>query len=467
MHVTGAAGTCQVDEVSDGLTAVGHDHRDPGQCAPGERVEFEGSVYCHINIIRYTHTVRQFRWPLLAQVLLSVGQVTLTLIGTTALVPEHWGALALVLSVHYVALATLAGVTQPVLTWCAGDPAAADAHRAVGLRLQVAAALPAALTVGVVAHRLALGWGAAALAVALLGAAAWNAARTTELASGRFRRAAAGDAVHLAVLALGATALAYGPPISEGTRVVVVTGSLAVATWSAAATLLLRQAPGTHVAVRTYLRTVGRDIPWMMLDGFLVGCVPAAVVTMVGWTSGLVEAGAVRTSTTLVAGPLQMALVAVSPLLVARFRREADQARAGNRPDRRIDALRSLGSVTAAAAAIAVVAGTAAAVALPLLTAPGALLADLRVAPAPAVLLLAVALWLASTTTAFMRYRRSWRELMALRLVTLGASLGTLVVTLAALGAPVPAAIASTAVPWLVLPWLHAVLRWRPVAPTA
>jgi hypothetical protein len=305
------------------------------------------------------------------------------------------------------------------------------------------------------------------LSAALVGAASWNALRTVEVACGRFRRAAAGDALHLVVLLAGAGATVLLDRDAQDARTTVVAWTLAAATWAAAALLAAgRRRAAKPVGVRAYLDTLGRDMPWMALDGFLVGCTTATVVAVVGWTSGLAAAGAVRTSTTLFAGPVQMALVAVAPLLVARFRRDADLARSGSTPDRRSDSLRVLARVSGLAAAVATAVGALLAVVLPALTAPGAPLHDVHTTSAGAVLPLAVGLWLASTTTAYMRYRRPWRELMLVRLLTLATSLSVLVLSLVVLELPVAAGIVATAVPWLTFPLAHAVGRWRQVTTT-
>lgn len=412
--------------------------------------------------------MRQFGWPFAAQLLLSTGQLVLTVVGATLLAPDRWGALALALSVHYVAIGTIAGVTQPVLTWFAGDVDGARTHRRAGTWLQVAVGLPAAGTVAVVGQSLGLGAAAWAMGATTVVACAANAARTVALAAGRFRRAAAADAVHLAGLGLGA--LATGAWVPSGpARSVAVTSTLLVATVAAATVLLADRATGPAVSVRSFVRSVGRDSPWMALDGFLVGCTTAAVVAVVGATDGLADAGAVRTSTTLFAGPLQMLLVATAPLLVARFRRDADlarvRARSGGVRERRPASLAVLAVATAVAVSAALALALALAVLVPFLSAPGALLHDVRTTPAPAVLALAAGLWIGSTTTAYMRYRRSWGELMAVRVLTVAASLGAVVAVLAVAHAPVADGVLAAAGPWLLVPLAHAVLRWGP--PTA
>lgn len=402
-----------------------------------------------------------FGWNLVAQGLMSLGQLVVGTAGALLLAPDSWGELAVVLAVHHTVVATVRGATQPVLTWFAGDEESVHPLRRPGTALQLALAAPGATVVGLVAGLLLSPGAAVGAVAATVTAALWDANRTMELAAHHPRRAALADAAYLATVSLAVPVVAA---LDTG-RPIALTTALAVAAAAAAALLLLTSRGGQPSTLAAYVRTLGRDVPWMCLDGLLVTAASTSLVVVAAAAAGDAAAGVLRTSTTLFAGPVQMLLVATTPSLLRILREQAAVAAAAPATDRRLRSLRhplalTVGAVGTAATVGAVSAGVGAPLAAAWGLAP--IEEPARIALAPTVL--AGVLWSASMTGASMRYRRRWPELLAVRALTSALAVGALVVALEH-GAALGTAVLWAAVPWAVLPLAHAGLRWRPVHP--
>jgi hypothetical protein len=231
--------------------------------------------------------------------------------------------------------------------------------------------------------------------------------------------------------------------------------------------------PTSSWNLRAFLREYRRDIPFLALDGALLGTTMSAVVIVLGASTSLAVAGAFRSCTTLVAGPFQMLQTGLSPIVIRSLRHRALEERSADLRDPAATdpaavrvGLRSL-AFPATIAASAILAGllwglTATAVA-PVIIDTIHLTALSDAVPFSVIACLLVsALWTSTVFSTFQRYRRSNAELTTVRVVTLACSLGILVAAPSDLAVPVRL-IAATA-PWLVLPALHAVVRWAPVS---
>ncbi len=408
--------------------------------------------------------------PIAAQALLSLGQIGVTLAGSTYLSPEGWGRLAVLLSVFFVGAGFVRGFgALPVVIYLSGDPERARAARRAAVLLTVVAVGPASVAIAIVGAGVGTAASGFSLAAALVAYSLYDTTRSVEMSSLRYGRVLTVDAVVMVVLA-GLCAVGTLPGVDAAAALPL---AVFVAYGVGAAALALLGRPTGSWSVATFLVEYRRDIPFLALDGVLLGTTMSAVVIVLGASTSLAAAGAFRSCATLVAGPLQMLQTGLSPIVIRSLRSRAlgERSRGPRSATTPVAGtfrvrLRSL-TFPVVIAASAVTAGllwgwTATAVE-PLVTdtVHVAVLSD--AAPYSVVAcLLASALWTSTVFSTFQRYRRSNAELTALRVITLACSLTILVAVPSDVAVPLRL-VAATA-PWLVLPALHAALRWAPVS---
>lgn len=408
--------------------------------------------------------------PFAAQAMLSLGQMGVTLVGTAFLTPETWGRLAVLLSVFFVAGGFVRGFgALPVVIYLSGDAERSRAARRAAVLLALAAAAPASITIATAGVGVGAAAAGLALAAALIAYALYDVTRTVEMSAVRYGRVVATDAVVMVVLA-GLCVVGVLPGVDAAVALPV---AMTVAYGTGAAMLALRGRPASSWSLQTFLGEYRRDIPFLALDGVLLGTTMSAVVIVLGASTSLAVAGAFRSCTTLVAGPLQMLQTGLSPIVTRALRRRALHERSADLQDPAgtgpAAVHRGLGSLAfpATVAASAVLAGlawgaTAAAVAPVAIDALHLTALSDAVPFSVVACLLVSALWTSTVFSTFQRYRRSNAELTTVRVVTLACSLGVLVAAPSDLTVPVRL-IAATA-PWLVFPALHAVVRRAPVS---
>lgn len=412
---------------------------------------------------------RRLALPFAAQAMLSLGQMGITVVGTASLTADAWGRFAVLLSVFFVAGGFVRGFgALPVVIYLSGDPERSRAARQAAVLVTLAAAGPASITVAIVGVGVGTTASGLALAAALIAFVLYDTTRSVEMSAVRYGHVVSTDAVVMVVLA-GLCAVGVLPGVDAA---VALPLAMTVAYGIGAATLALRGPSRSSWSLQTFLGEYRRDIPFLALDGALLGTTMSAVVIVLGASTSLAVAGAFRSCTTLVAGPLQMLQTGLSPIVIRSLRRRALGERPTDLPDPaetdhaavRVG-LRSL-AFPAMIAASAVLAGllwgSAATAVAPVVIDAVHLTALSDAVPFSVVACLLVsALWTSTVFSTFQRYRRSNAELTTVRVVTLACSLGILVAAPSDLAVPVRL-IAATS-PWLVLPALHAVVRWAPV----
>ena len=413
--------------------------------------------------------LRRLGLPFAAQAMLSLGQMGITLVGTAALAPEAWGRLAVLLSVFFMAGGFVRGFgALPVVIYLSGDAERSRAARRAAVLLTLVAAAPASIAIAVVGVVLGTAASGLALALALVAYVLYDTTRSVEMSAVRYGRVVSTDAVVMVVLAgLCVVGLAPGVDASMALPIAMTT-----AYGVGAAALALRGRPTTSWSLRRFLDEYRRDIPFLALDGVLLGTTMSAVVIVLGASTSLSVAGAFRSCATLVAGPFQMLQTGLSPIVIRSLRgRALEEQAAGQRgtgaaPTSFRARMRSLAfpaTIAAGAVLSGVLWGAVATAVAPVVLSTVHLTALSDAVPFSVVACLLVsALWTSTVFSTFQRYRRSNAELTTVRVITLACSLGILIVLPSDVAVPVRLVAATT--PWLVLPALHAVLRWAPVS---
>ncbi|PYY65769.1 hypothetical protein DEJ30_01525 [Curtobacterium sp. MCPF17_003] len=408
--------------------------------------------------------------PFAAQAMLSLGQMGITIVGTVRLTPDGWGRFAVLLSVFFVAAGFVRGFgALPVVIYLSGDPERSRAARRAAVLLTLAAAVPASITIAVVGLGLATAASGLALAVALVTYALYDTTRSVEMSAVRYGRVVSTDAVVMVVLA-GFCAIGLLPGVDASVALPV---AMTIAYGAGAAGLALRGRPTRSWSVRVFLDEYRRDIPFLALDGVLIGTTMSAVVIALGASTSLAVAGAFRSCTTLIAGPFQMLQTGLSPTVIRSMRGRAVEERSADHrnptqaaPSSFRARMRSLAfpaTIAASAIVAAVLWGTTAAAVVPFVLSAVHVTALSDAVPFSVVgCLLVSALWTSTVFSTFQRYRRSNAELTTVRVITLACSLGILIAVPSDIAVPVRLIAATT--PWVVVPALHAALRWAPVS---
>lgn len=413
--------------------------------------------------------LRRLALPFAAQAMLSLGQMGITLVGTAALASEAWGRLAVLLSAFFMAGGFVRGFgALPVVIYLSGDPERSRAARHPAVLLTLVAAAPASIAIAVVGVCLGTAASGLALALALVAYALYDTTRSVEMAAVRYGRVVSTDAVVMVMMA-GLSVVGLVPGVDASTALPI---AMTIAYGAGAAALALRGRPTESWTVQTFLAEYRRDIPFLALDGVLLGTTMSAVVIVLGASTSLAVAGAFRSCTTLIAGPFQMLQTGLSPLVIRSLRgRALDERSAGHRScgavptsfRARVRSLAFPAAIAAGAILAAMLWGATATAVVPVVLGTVHLTALASAVPFSVVACLLVsALWTSTVFSTFQRYRRSNAELTTVRVITLACSLGILIALPADVAVPVRL-IAAT-VPWLVLPALHAVLRWAPVS---
>lgn len=402
--------------------------------------------------------------PLVAQILFTLAQVSVTIAGSATLSPDDWGRFAQLLSVFFIAMAFVRGFSSlPILVFLSGDESQARSAKRAGSILGSLAALPA--FGGLVIAGILVG---APEAGALLGASIvsyslYDTARSVELASGAFPRIVTADATLMMLLTIGSAA-SFLPGTDPG---VVLPIAMMGAYAGGAAVLSIGRRPSASWTVRTFASEYRKDMPFLALDGALLASILGAFVIITGATSSLPEAGAFRTCLTLLVGPLQAIQNSISPLAIRQLRQSAKSSRAPDGVDTRRATLRQPLTFVAAGLTSGALYGFLVSVAaLALLLAIDLPIIEASVPYAFGGSVLVSSLWASSIFSSFMRYRRPNSELTAIRFATLAASLSLFCVWTIALGAELSTALLVSSIPLLVIPAAHTLLRWAPVART-
>jgi len=388
--------------------------------------------------------------PVLAQGFLSAGQIGVTVVGTLVMAPDDWGVFAILLSVFFVANGFVRGFgTLPLLTRTAGDADDAGASRGAALLMSMLSAVPAGAVIVIVSAAVSAastGW---ILAAALVTYSFYDCVRSAELASNRALRVAVSDAVLMLIL-LSGSAIAALVPVDTGSA---LAAAMAIA-YGLMAYALARQAPvPVPRTLRAFFIEHRRDMFFFAADGVLMGLSITVFVLVLGSTTSLAAAGAFRTAATTIAGPLQMVLTGLMPLVIARARADARQ-RTGAR------ALQLPLLLTGVAATAGVVWGGAASLLAASLSPRGELgvFGHALTLGLPACALI-VGLWSASAVSSCLRYHCTSAELTAVRVATFGCSAAILWLGPSVPGTTPWSVVLSAAIPWLVLPNVYALGR--------
>jgi hypothetical protein len=403
-------------------------------------------------------SLRRAGKPLLAQVLWSLGQMSVTVAGAVALEPTTWGRLAILLAVFFTMNGFVRGLaTLPIVVHHSNDLLGARRDRRAGMTTAVIACVPAAFILTATGAALGAGALGAELAVAMLTYSMYDTARSVECSGGEWDRVIRSDAVVMVVLIAG-SGLAVVSGVGSPTAIV---GSMGSAYAVGSAMVLRRTRVDAPRSLRSFVAAYRRDMPFLAADGVVLGLTMTAFVGVLGATGSVAAAGAFRTATTVFAGPVQMALSAMSPVVIRTMRRDArlaDPATERRWPSMRRPMTIAGWSITAALA----VGAAAQFIAGPVLgqVGPESLAASAYLAFAACGLV--AALWSTSVFSAFMRYRCSSAELTLVRITSLALSTCALGASLSS-GLDLPFALGLAAVPWVVIPAGHLVFRWRRV----
>lgn len=397
---------------------------------------------------------------LLSQGLLSLAQMSVPLVGSSGLDARTWGQFSIVLSVFFMAVALVRGFgVLPILIYYSGDEAQAARLRAS--TMGVSALVSPVLAVGVFATAAAVGLAGTGMVfgAALIAYCLYDAVRSVEVAAGRFWHMIRVDGAVLVILAGGSALLAkLGIDLLIG-----LPALMALAYGTAAGIYLVTRRVDSSITLRRYLTLHRYDLPFLALDGLMMSAAVGAFIVTAGWFGSLVDAGLLRTAATLLLGPLQVCLAGLSPMLIRRLRSEAKRYQADPDLDARGRSLKTPLAVATIAMTVGILYGV-------LLLGPGSTffeqtgwssLAD--AAPLGlSVAVLVTSLWSSSVFSSFMRYRRSNVEATVLRVVVLIFS----IVSFSALlwfRVDFSLCVLAAALPWLLLPLLHAVARWHTV----
>ncbi|KQO61373.1 hypothetical protein [Curtobacterium sp. Leaf261] len=407
------------------------------------------------------HTAAAATLPLVAQGLLSLGQMTVTLAGTLALAPTAWGKLATILAVFFVAAAFVRGFGNlPLLVYLSGDRQGSRDARRAAMTVSCAVALPASLAPCIAGSALGMPLPGMLLGLALFPFVSYDTARAVEIAGGRWGRVVLADGSLMIALVVGCVIASFGR-----TDAAAVLASTMLVAYSLGTAALLRSGrAGTPWTVSQYLAAHRREMPFLALDQVLLALATTLTMVVIGVASGIADAGAFRTCLTLFAGPLQVLQAGLSPVIIRRLRRDAILTE-GSELDRRARSLRLpfatvIGSLVASAA-VGVVATAAATVVLPQL---GIGKLDAAAPFITGACVLTSALWGASVITSFMRYRRSNMELMIVRMVVLVVSNAAMFVLIDGVGLATAAAVFVVSGIWAGSAAVHALTRWTKVA---
>lgn len=406
--------------------------------------------------------LRRAALPLAAQILFTLAQVTITIAGSATMRPDDWGRFALLLSVFFIAMSLVRGFSSaPVLIFLSGDEEQArDAKRASTIA-GVIVALPAMLAVAATGAAIDAIAAGALLGVSIVSYALYDCARAVELAAGRFGRIVASDGVVLAALVVGC-ACSFAPGAMASTTLpAAMMASYALG----ALALSFGRRPTSRWTLRMFLTEYRRDVSFLAIDGALLASVLGSFVIVIGVGSSLTQAGAFRTCLALLVGPLQAVQNSLSPLAIRRLRQAAKERGETPDDDTRFATLGQPGLFVAAG----LTSGAAYGIVATLLASFLVSMVDLPIvetAPpyAFAGSVLISALWSSSIFSSFMRYRRPNAELTAIRFTTLTLSLGAFATLTIALGAELSTALLVGSIPLVLIPAVHSVVRWRPVA---
>lgn len=410
------------------------------------------------------HRLRQAALPLAAQILFTLAQLSVTIAGSATLHPDDWGRFALLLSVFFIAMAFVRGFSSlPVLVFLSGDEQQARGAKRAGSIIGLLAAVPAFAALSVAGVLVGSAEVGALLGVSVLSYSLYDTARSVELASGAFTRIVTADAVLLVVLAAG-SAISFLPGVAPGIVLpVAMLGAYAVG----AAVLAIGRRPSRRWTLRMFAAEYRKDMPFLALDGALLASVLGSFVIITGTTSSLSEAGAFRTCLTLLVGPLQAVQNSLSPLAIRSLRHSAKTSGSPDGVDARRATLgQPLRFVATGLASGAFYGLLVTIAAMALLLAVELPIIETAAPYAFGGSVLVSALWASSIFSSFMRYRRPNSELTAARLATLTASLSLFSVWTIALDSELSSALLVSAVPLVVIPALHTLLRWGPVART-
>lgn len=402
--------------------------------------------------------------PLVAQILFTLAQVSVTIVGSASLSPDDWGRFALLLSVFFIAMAFVRGFSSlPILVFLSGDESQARSAKRAGSILGSLAAVPAFGALVIAGTLVGAPGVGALLGASIVSYSLYDTARSVELACGAFPRIVRADAILMMLLALGSGA-SFLPGADPG---VVLPIAMIGAYAAGAAVLSLGRRPSASWTVRTFTSEYRKDMPFLALDGALLASILGAFVIITGTTSSLSEAGAFRTCLTLLIGPLQAVQNSISPVAIRHLRQSAKSSRAPDGVDTRRATLRQPLTFVAAGLASGAVYGCLVSVAAFVLL----LTIDLPIIQAAVPYafggsVLVSSLWASSIFSSFMRYRRPNSELTAIRFATLAASLSLFCVWTMTLDAELSTALLVSSVPLLVIPATHTLLRWAPVART-
>lgn len=408
--------------------------------------------------------LRRAGLPLLAQILFTLAQVSVTIAGSATMSPDDWGRFALLLSVFFIAMALVRGFSSvPVLVFLSGDEEQArDAKRASSIA-GVIVAVPAVVAVsatGVVAGAPLAG---TLLGISLVSYTLYDCARAVELASARFGRIVLSDATVFGALVSGGV-VSFLPGASPS---VVLPVSMAAAYGIGAAVLSLGHRPQSRWTLRMFLTEYRRDLPFLAIDGVLLASVLGSFVIVIGASSSLAQAGAFRTCLAVLVGPLQAMQNSLSPLAIRSLRQSAKAVGATPGEDTRSRTAKQPGLFVGTG----LVSGAAYGLAISLIAAGIVAVADLPIVESAlpyafAGSILVSALWSSSIFSSFMRYRRPNSELTVVRLVTLVASLSGFSGLLVGLDTDLSTALLVGSIPLVLFPATHTLLRWAPVART-
>lgn len=395
-----------------------------------------------------------------AQGLYSSGQLCVTLAGTLALPAAEWGRVAMLLSFMFIAGSAVRGFgALPVLVYHSGDAMRADSARRPALAVAIACSvLPACCLVvfGASIGATATGW---ILAGALVGHCAYDSVRSSTLAATKSRVLLLSDAVVLSVLAGGAAASFA----ARADAAVILPAGMCLAYMVGTITAVVARRTPRAQSIQDYFLEHWRDMPFLAADSALLGATTGILVLLVGAVSSVGDAGAFRAASSLFGGPLQMLQAGIAPLIVRAQRRHAGTHARLPGEDRRSRTVKapllSLALTLAMGAMVGAVTSLLAQALVP---------AESSVTPAVALALpscvLVAALAGSSICSGFLRYRRSNAELTALRVATLALSTAVFLVVHVFVGLELSYAILAATIPWVVLPPLHLIIRWAPVA---
>lgn len=356
--------------------------------------------------------------PVVAQGIFGLGQMTVTLFGGLALAPDAWGRFAVLLTAFVLAGNFVRGFgAQPIVTFLSGMPDARATARA-GTVVALLAAVPPQLALVGVAVALGIPVTGVLLAVSLSAYCAYDLARSVELAGDERRRLLLADGVLLALLVAGSASSL----LHHADAAIVIPVGMTIAYTAALTTLRLGRSHAPQWSVQRFVSVFRRDIPFLAFDGLVLSMSMGAVVFVLGAFASLEDAGAFRSALTLVAGPLQMLLAGLTPLVIRQLRQRAEAA-PGKR-SHRFPLGVALGGIVFGAAWGAL--GMVVCLLIdPLIGSGAAGLARFAIASSALV----STVWACSVLSMYQRYRRPAVELSIVRVLSVGMTVAALVVT--------------------------------------